>query len=161
MKSTALSDINLTLYLNIGSNIGDRRSNILRAVALIKRQEWILPDTMRLSDFIQSEPWGYESINTYTNLGVAADIYPEKHPLEILHSIHLIQSQIDPAPHRDSYGNYIDRIIDIDIIAIDNMVFNHPELIIPHPRMHIRPFVLRPVQAIAPDWVHPILGKLW
>ncbi len=150
----------MTLYLNIGSNIGDRRSNLLRAVALLEQLAWIIPGTLRLSDLIQSQPWGFESQNTFLNIGVAVDIKPDTPPLKILDDTLAVQNEIDPSSHRDTDNNYIDRVIDIDIIAIDSLVFNHPRLIIPHPRMHLRPFVMDPMRQLAPDWQHPVHGKL-
>lgn len=55
-------------------------------------------------------------------------------------------------------GGYIDRAIDIDIIAIDDVVMDTPELTLPHPRMHLREFVLVPMAELAPDWCHPRFG---
>ena len=150
----------MTLYLNIGSNIGDRRSNLLRAVALLEQLAWIIPGTLRLSDLIQSQPWGFESQNTFLNIGVAVDIKPDTPPLKILDDTLAVQNEIDPSSHRYIDNTYIDRVIDIDIIAIDSLVFNHPRLIIPHPRMHLRPFVMEPMRQLAPDWQHPVHGKL-
>ncbi len=150
----------MTLYLNIGSNIGDRRSNLLRAVALIKQLPWLRPDTLRLSGIITSPPWGYTSPHPFLNVGLAVEITPGISPLAILDDLLSVQAAVSPSPHRDASGHYIDRIIDIDIIAIDRLIFNHPRLTIPHPRMHLRPFVIDPMRELAPDWEHPILGRL-
>lgn len=147
----------MTLYLNIGSNIGDRRSNLLRAVALIKQQPWLYPDTLRISDFVESEPWGFSSDNTFLNIGVAVDIDTTISPIHILDSLLAVQNRINPDNHRDNRGNYIDRVIDIDIIAIDQLVYSHPRLTIPHPRMHLREFVLKPMRQLAPEWQHPLI----
>ena len=70
-----------------------------------------------------------------------------------------IQDSICSAAHRDSTGAYIDRIIDIDLIAIDDTVIDTPELTLPHPRMHLRDFVVRPMLELCPEWVHPLLNK--
>lgn len=150
----------MTLYLNIGSNIGDRRGKLLRAVALIKKLHWLHPDTLRLSRFITSPPWGYTSANDFLNVGVAVEIIPGTSPIAILDDLLSVQTAVSPSPHRDPSGNYIDRNIDIDIIAIDSLIFNHPRLTIPHPRMHLREFVIEPMRELAPDWQHPLLGKL-
>lgn len=79
--------------------------------------------------------------------------------LEILRKLQEIQSNIDPSPHRDASGAYIDRAIDIDLITIDDWVVDHPDLTLPHPRMHMRDFVLIPLRQLAPHWTHPILAK--
>lgn len=133
---------------------------MLRAVALIKQLPWLHPATLRLSGFIQSEPWGYDSDNPFLNVGLAVDITDGTSPLDILDDLQAIQDKISPASHRDSNGNYIDRIIDIDIIAIDEITFNHPRLIIPHPRMHLRDFVLQPMRQLAPHWRHPLIDSI-
>lgn len=130
---------------------------MLRAVALIKQLPWLDPATLRLSGFIQSEPWGYDSDNTFLNVGLAVDITDDTYPLDILDDLQAIQDKISPASHRDKSGKYIDRIIDIDIIAIDEITFNHPRLTIPHPRMHLRDFVMKPMRQLAPHWRHPLI----
>ena len=79
--------------------------------------------------------------------------------LEILRKLQEIQCEINPSPHRDASGAYIDRAIDIDLIAIDDWVIDHPDLTLPHPRMHMRDFVLIPLRQLAPHWTHPILAK--
>ena len=133
---------------------------MLRAVALIKKLPWLHPHTLRLSDFITSPPWGYDSCNNFLNVGIAVEIDPDIPPLTILDDLLQVQFSVNPSPHRDESGNYIDRNIDIDIIAIDQLIFNHPRLTIPHPRMHLRQFVVAPMRQLAPDWKHPVYGKL-
>lgn len=142
-----------TAYLNIGSNKGNRLARIEQAVTLI---EHLCNNTARRSTIIESEPWGYDSQASYFNMGIAIDIDME--PLDLLDSLQHIERTISATPHRDSNGNYIDREIDIDIIAIDNLIIHTPRLIIPHPRMHLREFVLRPMHQLAPTWKHPQLN---
>jgi 2-amino-4-hydroxy-6-hydroxymethyldihydropteridine diphosphokinase len=144
-----------TAYFNIGSNKGDRRSFIERAVALIELQ-W--GHTAALSRYFESDPWGYDSNNIFVNLGVSIDVGDDT-PLQVLDKIMAIQHLICGEPHRDAAGRYIDRFIDIDIIAIDQLEVNTPELTLPHPRMHLRPFVLQPMAELAPNWVHPLLHQ--
>ncbi len=78
--------------------------------------------------------------------------------MEVLRIVEGIQRDLDPSPHRDEAGGYIDRAIDIDIVAIDDVVMDTPELTLPHPRMHLREFVLVPMAELAPDWRHPRFG---
>ncbi|MCH5245371.1 MAG: 2-amino-4-hydroxy-6-hydroxymethyldihydropteridine diphosphokinase [Muribaculaceae bacterium] len=145
-------------HVNIGSNIGDRAQNIDRAVALIASSPAVAPGKkLKRSDIYISQPWGYASCREYYNLAIS---FPT--PLTPLHLHRLLQAlqhSIDPAPHRDEQGNYIDRKIDIDLIAVDNIIVNTPELQLPHPRMHLRHFVLAPMAQLAPSWLHPILHK--
>ena len=145
-----------TAYINLGSNIGDRRPTIGRAVALI---EQAFGATARRSDWFESEPWGFDSPNQFINLGVAIET-GDTTPLEILRTLREIEHKLDPSAHRDASGAYIDRTIDIDLIAVDDIVTDTPELTLPHPRMAMRDFVIIPMLQLAPDWVHPLLGPL-
>lgn len=132
----------MACYLNIGSNIGDRLALIEQAVALLRKA---LPDCgLRLSDYIESEPWGYESPHRFLNLGIAIDGYRGT-PLDLLRLTQSVESQVADAPHRNADGTYRDRPIDIDIIAIDGVAFTTPELTLPHPRASEREFVLIPL----------------
>ncbi len=139
-------------YINIGSNQGDRLSAIEQAVALI---EHTCHCKALRSEIIASEPWGYKSTCQFLNLGLA--IQWNGDPINLLDIMQHIERTISPLPHRDHEGNYIDRIIDIDIIAIGQTTLNSPRLTLPHPRMHLRRFVLIPMSQIAPDWHHPTL----
>lgn len=139
-------------YINIGSNQGDRKAHIDRAVALISV---LSGGDVRCSDYFESKPWGYDSTSPYLNLGIAFHVTLP--PEELLDRLLEIQNSISPQSHRDAAGNYIDRIIDIDLIAMDSLVINTPRLTLPHPRMHLRDFVLIPMSQLAPDWLHPLL----
>ena len=148
-----------TAYINIGSNQGDRRANIARAVALIADTLHVKP---QLSSAIESEPWGYDSDSPYLNIGLAFDsrITPEA-LLDVLLSI---EHSISPASHRKPDGSYADRIIDIDLIAYGDTAIDMTQtpsgnsLTLPHPRMHLRKFVLLPMLQLAPEWTHPVTG---
>lgn len=126
--------------------------NIANAVAAIESRTG---GKTRLSDPIDSEPWGYDSPNRFTNVGAVITL--DIAPADALHIFRQIEIEAGSATHRNSKGQYIDRIIDIDIIAIDNLVIETPELTVPHPKMALREFVLVPMAQIAPQWVHPIL----
>lgn len=141
-------------HINIGSNIGDRRAHIERAVAEI---ESALSVRALRSDYIESEPWGYDSPNPYLNLGIAVDS-GSMTPLELHRLLQQIQQGIDPAPHRRADGTYADRTIDIDLITVGQAVIDTPELTLPHPRMTRRSFVLQPIARIDPAWRHPLTG---
>lgn len=169
-----------TIYVNIGSNNGDRHALIEQAVAAIYSA---FPNALiRKSDYIESEPWGFVSHSRFLNLGlaitdqehvnVASDVEAEvdghdgdavmkEYALTVLDRLHEIEIGIDASPHRDKSGSYIDRKIDIDIIAIDDIVIDTPQLQLPHPRMHLRDFVLIPMRQLAPEWRHPLLGNVY
>lgn len=141
----------MTAYVNIGSNKGNRRENLSRAIALLD-----FPG-LRVSETVETAPWGFESSRSFLNVGVAfeTDLGPEALLLKLLE----IQNTVDPSPHRDASGAYIDRAVDIDLVAVDDLVVETPALTLPHPRMHLRDFVLIPMAELAPDWRHPLLRK--
>lgn len=156
--------MNPTLYLNIGSNNGDRRANIARAVAAIYHCILFKDAEIALSTEIESEPWGYSSAARFVNIGVAVRFrtafqWSELQLLHILDALQKIERTISPLPHRNPDGTYRDRGIDIDIIAADTFVCDTQALTLPHPRMHLRPFVLEPMAQLAPGWHHPLLGS--
>ncbi|MDE7024367.1 MAG: 2-amino-4-hydroxy-6-hydroxymethyldihydropteridine diphosphokinase [Paramuribaculum sp.] len=143
-----------TVYVNIGSNIGNRRSVLERAVACIKGR-WC---NVRVSGVVESEPWGYDSPNSFLNVGVAFECDSESSPLDVHRELQYIQNSICGDSHRTDGGVYVDRVIDIDLIAIDSEIVDSKELQLPHPRMHMREFVLVPMMELASGWVHPVFG---
>lgn len=142
-----------TIYLNLGSNLGDRRANIERAILMLASR---YPQSrIRRAPEIQSDAWGFDTVNRFINVGIAIDL-PEGQqvePLALLDQIQAIEQIIAPGEtHRNSLGDYIDRSIDIDIIAIDDLVYSHPRLKIPHPHAAARTFVMRPMHFLRPGW---------
>lgn len=142
-----------TVLLNIGSNLGDRRRNLSRAVAALEKEFGYF----ELSHSVESAPQGFDSPNQFLNIGMM--VRSELEPLEILRKVQDVEKAISPASHRTPDGSYADRIIDIDIIAIDDLQMQSEELTLPHPRMQERRFVLEPLDEIAPGWRHPATGK--
>ena len=123
-------------YINIGSNLGNRLMNLSKAVSAIEKEfGWF-----ELSHHIESEPWGYESKNKFLNIGML--FISDKEPLEVLHILQRIERAFSPASHRNPDGSYRDRLIDIDIMAVDNIEMDTPELKLPHPHLQDRPFFL-------------------
>lgn len=142
-----------TVILNIGSNLGDRRLNLSRAMSALNAEF----GDFELSHAVESEPWGFESKNTFLNIGML--FMSDLEPLEILHRIKAIEKRLSPAPHRNADGSYADRAVDIDIVAIDEMVMDTPELKLPHPHLAEREFFLVPLEELAPMWRHPLTGR--
>ncbi len=147
----------LHVHLNIGSNLGDREENIRRAVASL-RQLACVYSSVKVSDTVESEPWGYDSGNGFLNAGMSFDT--ELSPEALLVAVQRVEKSISTASHRDSAGAYIDRIIDIDIIACAVtdaaigrsalVISDTPELPLPHPRALLRDFVMTPLRLIDP-----------
>jgi 2-amino-4-hydroxy-6-hydroxymethyldihydropteridine diphosphokinase len=137
--------------IGIGSNLGNRLQLLAEAIVLIGE----LPlENIRVSTLVESAAWGYQSSNTYYNgvLVGQTTLQPEE----------LLSSLLDIERHlgRTRVGkSYSDRVIDLDILFYGNQIAQEERLILPHPRMHLRRFVLEPLQEIAPHWVHPQLGE--
>lgn len=130
----------MTLHLNIGTNLGDRRSNLERAVAALVARF----GPVRLSPVEESEPWGFESQNRFLNVGVAVEVADDADPLRLLDIVQDAERSVDSSLHRNADGTYRDRVVDIDMIVLGNRQVNHPRLTLPHPRMRYRTFVMRP-----------------
>ncbi len=141
-------------YINIGSNKGNRIAHIEQAVALI---ELLCNSIAQRSPIIESEPWGFESQHQFLNIGIAIETHIE--PTTLLKELLNIEKKISEASHRDENGNYIDRKIDIDLIAVDDIIIDSPHLQLPHPRMQLRNFVLAPMMHLNHNWTHPILNQ--
>lgn len=141
------------VHFNIGSNLGDREANIKRAVASLRLLASI-SSSVRISDPMVSSPWGFISDNDFINVGVSLDT--DISPDALLAATQRIQQSISTASHRDSTGTYIDRLIDIDIIAICKVEAQGLELLhisterltLPHPRAMQRDFVIVPMRQI-------------
>lgn len=142
----------LHVHFNIGSNLGDREDNIKRAVASLLRLASDL-SSVRVSEPVVSEPWGFESANAFVNVGVSLDT--ELSPERLLQATQAIERSISTASHRDAAGGYIDRLIDIDIIAAATpqgalVELDNERLTLPHPRALQRDFVITPLRSVDP-----------
>ena len=133
------------LYLSLGTNLGDRRSNLETALELIGRE---IGTVVLASDIIETEPWGFKSSNRFLNMAIMVETAMQ--PLDVLHAAQEIERKLGRT-HKTVAGKYHDRPIDIDILLYDNLVMNTPELTIPHPRMYEREFVMKPLLQIAPE----------
>lgn len=133
------------LYLSLGTNLGDRRENLSQALTLIARE---VGTVVASSDIIETEPWGFDSGNTFLNM--VAKVETDLEPLEALHATQDIERRLGRS-EKTVNGEYHDRLIDIDLLIYDDVVMNTPELTLPHPHMYERQFVLRPLAQIAPE----------
>lgn len=137
-----------TVYLALGTNLGDRLSNLHASM------DALAPDVRVLdkSPVYETEPWGYTDQPPFLNMVACAetDLSPE----DLLHRLKDIEATLGRIP---SFRNG-PRLIDIDILFYDDLVLDTPPLVIPHPSLHKRAFVLVPLATIAPKLVHPLLG---
>ena len=134
---------NHQVYLGLGSNLGDCRKNLERAICMIGDK---VGRVLRQSSFIETEPWGFESKHKFMNAVILCETM--KTPREVL----LLTQQIERDMGRKKKsvsGGYADRPIDIDILLYDDLTIDEPDLKIPHPLMHERDFVMIPLNEIS------------
>jgi len=139
------------VYLGLGSNIGDRESYLNRAIDALDAHEQI--EVMQVSSFIETQAIGKMPQPLFLNGVVSVSTFLA--PIELLDVTESIEKQLG----RESKGTYDPRTIDIDLLFYGQQLICEERLIIPHPMLHEREFVLTPLNEIAPDFVHPILGE--
>jgi len=138
-----------TVYLGLGSNVGDKEENIQRAVELIKEK----CEVSKQSSLYETEPVGYDNQDWFLNSAMKVKtILAPKELLAFLQSIEQIGGRVKTFKNGP-------RVIDLDILFYDNQIIKENDLIVPHPRLHERLFVLEPLYEICPDYIHPIFKK--
>ena len=140
------------VFIGIGSNEGDRLSNISRAARAMSR----LPQTrlVQMATIIETEPVGGPPQGPYLNTVVEVDTALV--PRELLAALQGIERQLGRVPSTERWGP---RPMDLDILLYADRLMQEGSLSIPHPRMHERRFVLEPLAQLAPDAVHPGLHQ--
>jgi len=146
--------VNATVaHIGLGSNVGRREQTLARAVEMLSEHDDI--SVIASSSFILTEPEGGPAgQDPYVNGAVT--IYTSLSPLQLLQEIRDIESGL--GRNRDMEQRWGPRTCDLDILLMGDVVMESPELTIPHPRMHERLFVLKPLAEIAPHAVHPVSG---
>ena len=138
------------IYLSIGSNKGNRYSFIKEALRLIRKD---IGKVVLMSKIYETKSWGFQSDDF---LNICIMIKSDLLPSELLNKLKNIEDKIGRI--RNS-TKILAREIDIDILLYSDKIVDHKDLIIPHPRLHLRNFVLYPLNDIASDFIHPILLK--
>ena len=131
-----------TIYLSLGTNLGSREDNLERALHLLQEQVGAL---LRRSSVHETTPWGFESSHMFLNLCVC--MATSLSPLQLLATTKQIERQLGRT-RKSAHGHYADRLIDIDILLYDDAHINEPGLVIPHPHMYEREFVMMPLNEI-------------
>ncbi len=141
-----------TAFIGLGSNLGDRETYLTWALERLGS----LPETrlIQASRWIETDPVGGPPQGGFLN-GVA-EIETGLQPRPLLDFLQQIEQALGRPPERIRWGP---RVIDLDLLAYDDLRLQDPELTLPHPRMHARHFVLIPLAEIAPNWRHPELHK--
>lgn len=142
-----------TVYLGLGTNLGNKEANL--RTAIYKLQERI-GKQVSLSSFYETAPWGFESEHSFLNAAIGLET--NLSPTEVLHITQEIEKELGRT-QKSVNGSYSDRLIDIDILLYDNLVLQSPELTVPHPLMTERDFVMKPLIEIAGNVIHPIRQK--
>jgi 2-amino-4-hydroxy-6-hydroxymethyldihydropteridine diphosphokinase len=137
-----------TAYIALGTNLGDRLANLRGAIAAFAPDIQVLDQ----SPIYETEPWGYANQPPFLNMVLRTAT--ELSPHDLLDRLKDIETTLGRIP---SFRNG-PRLIDLDILFYDDLVLDTPPLVIPHPRLHERAFVLVPLAEIAPNLVHPVLG---
>ncbi len=138
-----------SVYLSLGSNLGKRGSNLARGVEELKE----LGEAVRISSIHETPPWGEEEQGDFLNIVVRleTDLGPEA----LLDSVKSLETRLGRMPG----PRWGPRVIDIDILDYGGVEYRSDKLILPHPELANRGFVLVPLREIAPDWRHPGTGE--
>ncbi len=134
------------VFLGIGSNVGDRKANLQKAVTALQRNLQI----NKISKIYETQPWGFTDQPAFLNQVLSADTHLES--FELLDEIKAIEKEVGRIPT----FHYGPRVIDIDILFFDDLILNEERLTIPHPMIAERAFVLVPLDEIAPQFIHPV-----
>ena len=141
-----------TAYISIGSNMGDKRGNCRNALVSLDRTETVQIESM--SRFYLTEPMEYTDQPWFVN--AAAKIRTSLDPVDLLAELKLFEVEYG---REDSGVRFGPRPLDLDIIFYNDSIVETTHLIVPHPRMHHREFVLRPLSDLAPELIHPVFKK--
>ena len=141
------------VFLSIGSNLGDRVANIQQAVSMLSLDNRI--KILKTSSFYETQPWGNKNQPWFINAAMAIETVLD--PEELLSIFQNIELKL--GRKRGLFKKWSERTLDIDILMYDEQIINSKNLIIPHPYMHERAFVLVPMLEVKADLVHPIFNK--
>jgi 2-amino-4-hydroxy-6-hydroxymethyldihydropteridine diphosphokinase len=139
------------IYLGLGSNLGDREANLEQAMQKITEH---IGEIVSRSSVYETEPWGFNSSDQFLNMVIEVDT--RLRPSGLLGRLLMIESLLGRLRSGNEYSS---RTIDIDILLYRRRRMNRASLVIPHPRLQERKFVLVPLCEIAPGIVDPITGK--
>jgi 2-amino-4-hydroxy-6-hydroxymethyldihydropteridine diphosphokinase len=137
------------VFIGSGSNLGDRLTALTKAAAELSHDVRVL----KASKVYETPPWGFELQPAFLNQVLQAETDLE--PLDLLNYLKGIEEKMG----RKATFRYGPRSIDLDILFYDGLIISSEILQIPHPMIAKRAFVLAPMSEIAPDFIHPVLGK--
>ena len=135
--------------LALGTNLGDRPENLAAAIAALPPAMTVLEQSF----VYETLPWGVTDQPSFLNMVIIGET--SQKPQELLKNLKVLETHLGRIPSI----HYGPRKIDIDILFYDNLIFDSPELTLPHPHMHERAFVLVPLADLTPDQIHPVFGR--
>ena len=135
--------------LALGTNLGDRPGNLQAAIAALPPAVTVLEQSF----VYETLPWGVTDQPSFLNMVIKGET--RQKPQELLKKLKELETQLGRLPSI----HYGPRKIDIDILFYDDLILDTPELTLPHPHLHERAFVLVPLADLAPEQIHPVLGK--
>ena len=141
----------VTAYLGLGTNLGDRRANLRDALRLLAAEAGLR--LLRCSQVYETEPWGVTEQPRFLNC--VAEVASTLEPEPLLARCKEVEERLGRVPGT----RWGPRLIDVDILLYGAQVVELPHLEIPHPRLHLRAFALVPLAELAPSAVHPVLGQ--
>jgi 2-amino-4-hydroxy-6-hydroxymethyldihydropteridine diphosphokinase len=141
------------VYLLLGGNQGDVKKIFSQTLELIQSS---VGKVKTLSPVYRSEPWGFEASESFLNQAILVET--ELDPEDLLKEILAIEKKMGRV-RDNANGKYSSRPIDIDILFYNDSIIYSRDLIVPHPRLHLRNFTLVPLNDISPDFYHPVLKK--
>lgn len=134
------------VYLGLGSNIGNRQEKLRQSIEKIRQE---IGEVVRQSSVYETKPWGFDSPHLFLNACIC--VLTSLSPNQLLISTQKIEKQLGRLKKTTIHGHYTDRIIDIDILLYDNIEVSEKNLIIPHPLIKEREFVMKPLFEICPN----------
>ena len=139
------------LFLLLGGNMGNKRQLFEKAISRLEEE---LGEITQLSSIYETEPWGFQSEDLFWNQVVVINTVLS--PEDVLKKTQAIELELGRTRKAE---RYVSRLIDIDLLFYDDLILRNPDLELPHPRMTDRRFVLKPLEEIAPNLVHPVFNQ--
>ena len=139
-----------TILLSLGTNLGQREQNLREALQALTRVGLL----QKVSAVYETAPWGPIQDQPHF-LNMCVQLQTELAPRPLLTRL----KEMELEPGRATSERWGPRLIDLDLLAYDQLIWQDERLVLPHPQLHNRAFVVIPLADIAPDWVHPLSGQ--